>query len=435
METIRTNGQIFDDGQAIEVVRRQAGDDTNKLALLYFDGRQSRITDQLELNGKNYEPTEVTADLLRAVRFPTEPRDFDSPAALVKNLGAIIEEYSGLSDRLSRLTALYVVGTWLYDLVGTAPRLIVHGSPGRAVDQLQKILNCVCRHTIALADVTPGSLLSVPFPLGVTLLIRQRKMTERLRRFLLASGSGDQFIRHGGGFINPFCPVVLQVEEVSDSGVSVIELPMRVTRQEIPFLDSAAAAAIAEELQGQLLAYRLANLHEARGSNFDPTELTSAVRETARSIGACFPSDPTLQAELVSLLRSADAHARVLSSTSQEAITAEALLYLCHQKNGSGCDEIYVGEIAEAVRVLNQGRGEMSNPSPRALGEVLRALGFATEKLDKHGRGVLLGREIYRKIHEVACDFDAPSLAAGMHGCDECTLVRGVQTQRLSLRR
>jgi hypothetical protein len=108
--------------------------------------------------------------------------------------------------------------------------------------------------------------------------------------------------------------VVLQLEQPIDNLglIAGIELPMRVMRGEVPFLDSTAAEAIANEFQSQLLAYRLANLQATRNSNFDPTELTSLVRETARSIGVCFSSDPELQAEIVSLLRNADAHARVL---------------------------------------------------------------------------------------------------------------------------
>jgi hypothetical protein len=159
-------------------------------------------------------------------------------------------------------------------------------------------------------------------------------------------------------------------------------------------------------------------------------ELTSPVRETARSIGVCFSSDPKLQAEVVSLLRNADAHARVLSSTCEEAAAAEAMLFLCHDKNGKGNGAIHVGEIAAAVRVLNKGRDETEIPSPRALGDTLRALGFMTERLDRNGRGIMLCRDIRRRVHETAMNFGVPSLAEGMRGCEDCKFVRGVRTPR-----
>src|SRR5436190_21087868 len=88
METLKTTGQIFPDGQAIEIVR-QAGAESTNLALLHWDGEQSRISNTLELGGKVYEPAEVSPTLLRAVRFPTAPREFGSPAALVKSLATV----------------------------------------------------------------------------------------------------------------------------------------------------------------------------------------------------------------------------------------------------------------------------------------------------------------------------------------------------------
>ena len=72
-----------------------------------------------------------------------------------------------------------------------------------------------------------------------------------------------------GELIKTFCPVVLQLERPIDNlgPMAGIELPMRVMRQEVPFLDSTAAEAIAEEFQGQLLEYRLANLQALATAN------------------------------------------------------------------------------------------------------------------------------------------------------------------------
>jgi hypothetical protein len=226
-------------------------------------------------------------------------------------------------------------------------------------------------------------------------------------------------------------PINCALHPIDNLGlIAGIELPMRVMRQEVPFLDSTTAEAIAKEFQSQLLAYRLANLQATRNSNFDPTELTSLVRETARSIGVCFSSDPELQAEIVSLLHNADAHARVLSSTCQEAAAVEAMLFLCHEKNGKSNGAIHVGEIAAVLRVLSQGRAEIDIPSPRALGDTLRALGFMTERLDRNGRGIMLCRDIRRRVHETAMNFRVPSLAEGLRGCEDCKLVRGARTAK-----
>jgi hypothetical protein len=92
---------------------------------------------------------------------------------------------------------------------------------------------------------------------------------------------------------------------------------------------------------------------------------------------------------------------------------------------GKGNGAIHVGEIATAVGVLNKGRDETEIPSPRALGDTLRALGFMTERLDRNGRGIMLCRDIRRRVHETAMNFGVPSLAEGMRGCEDCKFVRG----------
>jgi hypothetical protein len=109
-----------------------------------------------------------------------------------------------------------------------------------------------------------------------------------------------------------------------------------------------------------------------------------------------------------------------MSSTSREATAIEAMLFLCHEKNGKGNGAIHVGEIAAAVRVINIGRDETESPSPRAFGETLRALGFETTRLGKKGRGVLLCRDIRHRVHEIARNFGVPSLVGGMRGCADC---------------
>jgi hypothetical protein len=250
-------------------------------------------------------------------------------------------------------------------------------------------------------------------------------MTERMKQFLLAARTEDQFIFHSGRFVSAFCPVVLQVEEtVGNSEMAGMELPMRTVRQEIPLLDSATAEAIAKEYQDQLLAHRLANLQTTRRSGFDPAELISPVRETARSIGACFSNDRNLQAEIVAQLRNSDDHARVLSSASQEATTIEAMLFLCHEKNGKAHRGIHVGQIAHGVSVINEGRQQIESPSPRAQGDVLRTLGFVTKRIDRNGRGIMLCSDIRRRVHEIAMNLGVPSLAEGMKDCVDCKFVR-----------
>jgi hypothetical protein len=271
----------------------------------------------------------------------------------------------------------------------------------------------------------PEVLLSLPFEFGLTLVFNQCRLTEGLRQFLDASSNANQFVVQGGRFVNPFCSVALHTERVigESAAFASIKLPLWPIRTEIAFLDFSTEEEIGKEFQAKLLTFRLSNVQVARKCNFDPSELSSPSRETARSLGACYSGDPDLQREIVSLLRDADAQARVRSSTCQEAVVVEAMLFLCHEKNGDKGGNLRVSEIADAVRVINIGREEITSPSPRGVGEILRALGFETTKLDKKGRGIILCRDIDRRVHEVAFNFGVPSLWKGMPNCVGCKSV------------
>jgi hypothetical protein len=70
-----------------------------------------------------------------------------------------------------------------------------------------------------------------------------------------------------------------------------------------PILDESASEGIATDLQPERLQYRLRNYLLARTSGFDAPDLTPAMRELARGLGAALVDDGTVASEVVSLLR------------------------------------------------------------------------------------------------------------------------------------
>ena len=52
------------------------------------------------------------------------------------------------------------------------------------MEQLVRLLGCLCRNAVTLASVTPAALLSLPFEFGLTLVFNQPKMTETFTQFL-----------------------------------------------------------------------------------------------------------------------------------------------------------------------------------------------------------------------------------------------------------
>jgi hypothetical protein len=279
---------------------------------------------------------------------------------------------------------------------------------------------------VLLSGVKPGALLSLPFSFGLTLIIRERKLREHLKPFLDAATAKDQYILANGRLLNPFCSVILITEKPIDnvsSGIE-IEVPVWPASGGVPRLDAPTESQITSEFQDKLLAFRLENFGVTRRTSFDPPELLSTFREVACSLGSCFSSDPDLQREIVALLRSSDKHARVVRSTNPEAVLLEALLFFCHERSGDSRASVHVRELAEAMNVINTGRGEPHSPSPRGVGELLRSVGFQTTRLDKSGRGIMLCRDISDRVHELAMRFAVPSMREGTPGCVTCKSMR-----------
>jgi hypothetical protein len=73
---------------------------------------------------------------------------------------------------------------------------------------------------------------------------------------------------------------------------------------------------------------------------------------------------------------------------------------VCHRTNGA----LTAGTLACKVDGILTANCETYSLSPRAVGDLLRSLGFVTQKLGSQGRGLSLTQAVVRQIHEVARD-------------------------------
>jgi hypothetical protein len=112
MDPIETVGQILPCGDVIEPVC--AGGVDLGLQLLHWDGQRHRIAEKLEIHGSLYKAANLDPTLLRATRLPSDVSVYGGEAALVADLAAGIQEFSGVADNRCRLIAFFV----LNDLVG-----------------------------------------------------------------------------------------------------------------------------------------------------------------------------------------------------------------------------------------------------------------------------------------------------------------------------
>jgi hypothetical protein len=91
---------------------------------------------------------------------------------------------------------------------------------------------------------------------------------------------------------------------------------------------------------------------------------------------------------------------------------------MCHEKEARTAAT--VGEIAETMSTILQGRGEALKLEPRKVGEILRALQLHTARQGSAGRGIALLVADRRRVHQLARDYDVPTMHYGALGCSQC---------------
>jgi hypothetical protein len=196
---VKTSGQALANGDLIEILGGSNG--APKLNLLYSDGKVVRIGDKLKLNGTTYLPVEFEESFLGALRLPSRVAASGPANALVADLARAIQNFAGLGNHFSRLTAFYFLMTWFCDCLRTAPRLSVFGPPSRAADQFMRLAAAFCRHSVLLTSASPSGLLSLPFSFGLTILLRLRRVSPPTLQLLDAATKAGQFVPRKGTFI------------------------------------------------------------------------------------------------------------------------------------------------------------------------------------------------------------------------------------------
>ena len=158
----------------------------------------------------------------------------------------------------------------------------------------------------------------------------------------------------------------------------------------------------AQDLQNQLLGYRVKNLARVNNATFEaPATITSDTGAIVRALGACIVDSPQLQAELISLFSLVADQQKADRSTSPQAIMVEAALNLAH----AGKAKILVAEIAAEANRMNHARGERLEISPEVLGHGLKKVGVPTRRLGKAGKGLEMDSATMAQLHELAAAY------------------------------
>jgi hypothetical protein len=278
---VRTSGQIFADDSVIELVATAPG---NRLDVLFWDAHRKTIAHQLEHDGRLYRAPDLDETLLRAIHFPSDANDYGTARQLFSQIRKLFEQYVGLSSPESALMTAWCCSTWFQDCVSSPPTLVISSPDMDPAITLFRLLGCLCRRSLLLADITRAGLLSV-MALRPTLLINQSSAPSRIWDLLRMSNYRGVFlVGNRGRVCNVACSKAIFLGMAADTWIAeAIHLALP-GQQDLPPLDEYQEAEIANRVQPQLLMYFLHNFRKVRESRSAVRQFKVPVSEIARTL-------------------------------------------------------------------------------------------------------------------------------------------------------
>jgi len=420
IKRIISAGEIFADGTMIELVSGSSG--FNKPDFLLWNGRKTTVGPRVEHGGCIYEVPELASSLYRATRLPSRCTKYGSARSLFAAIADLFKHHLDLPARECSLLACFSISTWLADRLPTAPSLAISGPDQELGIDALRLLSCVCRHPLMLAEVTPVGFRSLRPQLSLTLLLDQQELKPNMQRLFRASSyRGLHVPGNRGSVVDLYGPKAIFCgtdAPVDTLGGGVIHISVTPSQSQSCALDEQVQNEIANHFQPRLLMYRLKNSGKVCESRVEASEFTFAMRQLARSVAMCFPEDAGLAREAVELLRTQDEEVRAQRSRDVNCAIVEILLGIIHQRKQRA---VKVDELAKDLNALLQSRGELIEYSAEEIGWKLKGLNIQRHS-DRCGRQVLLERDTSQNVHRLARAYDLPCRQCVEGDCPDFTL-------------
>jgi hypothetical protein len=153
-------GVLFATGSAIDVL-------SSGQLTLWRDGHV-HIGVLTGHEGRTYVATPLGSELGRLLQLPKATDDFGNIELLVSRLTGMVAAHSQqLDEDSSLLVAAFVLSSWVFDCLPTAPCLNLCGRPGTETTLLNLVAS-VCRRPLPLAQVSLAKLSQLPEGLSPT---------------------------------------------------------------------------------------------------------------------------------------------------------------------------------------------------------------------------------------------------------------------------
>lgn len=263
-------------GELIELVYDQKAQTT---ALVMQKGNGWQIVDTIEDRSQTLVPLSADNSMLQhgVVLFPSAPEDYGSQRQLIDDLVAYIHCYVDLEEEYERLTAYYVLFTWVFDHFNELPYLRIQGDYGSGKTRFLQIVGSVCyRPTFANGASTISPIFHMLDMFGGTLIVDEAdfrfsdETAEIAKIFNNGNVRGMPVLRAQATRDRDFNPRVFQVyspkivamrgsyaDAALESRFLTFRSEKRTLRADVPINLPAVYSTEALTLRNKLLAYRL----------------------------------------------------------------------------------------------------------------------------------------------------------------------------------
>ena len=416
---VATAGEIFPNA-TVDLVADPSN--SYRLNLLLWDGSSATVAPRIEYGSSTYEPIALEPSLVHAVQWPKCSIRYGSTRNLFDRVLSLITQHVDIQNTYARLLTYFVFSTWFPDRLSLSPGFAILGAADSEGVQLLKLLRCLCRRSILLAEASHASLLTLPLHLSPSLLMNRPMITRQLRNFLSTSNRRGLGTVKGGKVLEVCCPkaIYFGMDELPQGIASVmIQVALSSSPNRTTVLKEEVLNDVTAELQGKMLAYRLASYSKVQATHLRGMNFTHQTREIAMNLAACIVDDAELAGGVVPLLKEQDDHVRGQPDRKLDAAILGAVLACLHEKKS---DRVQVKGITALANTLLRAQGEIVEYRPEEVGH--RLDGFSLWRTRQNeGMFLLLGRDTSRLVHRLAFGYGVGWDVKAAVGCPECQLL------------
>jgi hypothetical protein len=200
-EVVRSAGEIFPDGVALELVR----DSDGSVKFLIWDGHSARTADNFTRGHVTYITPHVQQSIRDSLALPTGITEFGSARQLFSEVAELISWACGGNKFVAEALGFLAFATWLSENAPVAPFLWVVAPVSCAATALKQVLQLLCRHTLVVNSLSAKFPNSLPMELRPTLIAEVDTPSGGLLNVLRASQTHGIYPTRAGGAVDPFC--------------------------------------------------------------------------------------------------------------------------------------------------------------------------------------------------------------------------------------